>query len=107
MQIGLVGLGKMGGNMARRWLAGGHQVVVTDLRADVVAELEAEGASGAKDVPALVEGLDAPRAVWVMLPAGDVTEGMVGTLGRFCRRVIASSTAGIRTTKTICGGRRH
>ena len=81
MQIGLVGLGKMGGNMARRWLAGGHQVVVTDLRADVVAGLEAEGASGAKDVPALVEGLDAPRAVWVMLPAGDVTEGMVGTLG--------------------------
>ncbi len=74
MKIGMIGLGKMGANMTRRLLRGGHQVVVTDISPDAIGALEQEGASGAQDVAALVDALPAPRAIWVMVPAGDPTE---------------------------------
>ena len=74
MQLGIVGLGRMGGNIARRLMRAGHQVVVNDRNQAAIDALLGEGAQGAADLAALVGQLDAPRAVWVMLPAGEPTE---------------------------------
>ncbi len=81
MQLGLVGLGRMGANMARRLIKAGHTCVVTDLNAEAVASMARDGATGAASLDALVAALDPPRAVWVMVPAGDPTEKTVTTLG--------------------------
>lgn len=81
MQLGMVGLGKMGANMTRRLLQGGHDVVVTDLNADAVAAAEQDGATAAESLESLVGKLDPPRAVWVMVPAGGPTESTLDTLG--------------------------
>jgi 6-phosphogluconate dehydrogenase len=80
MELGLTGLGRMGAGMARRWLRGGHRVVVNNRSPDPIKELETDGAVGAYSVEALVGALAAPRAIWIMLPAGDVTEKMIATL---------------------------
>ena len=80
MRIGMVGLGRMGGNMSRRLLASGHEVVAHDVSGDVVAALVGEGARGADDLASVVEQLDPPRAVWIMLPAGAVTQGALDQL---------------------------
>ena len=82
MQIGFVGLGKMGLNMVTRLVGGGHTVVAYDRSADAVARADAAGAKGVSTLEALVEALAAPRAVWVMVPAGDPTESTVTALGR-------------------------
>jgi 6-phosphogluconate dehydrogenase len=73
LQIGMVGLGRMGSNMARRLLRGGHEVVVFDVDPDAVTTVSKEGATGSVSLRALIEGLDAPRAVWIMVPAGSIT----------------------------------
>ena len=80
MQLGIIGLGRMGGNIARRLMLNGHTTVVFDRNTDFVNALEQEGASGVTDLPALVAGLAKPRAVWVMLPAGAPTEDTIDTL---------------------------
>lgn len=80
MQIGMVGLGRMGGNMAKRLTRDGHQVVVFDLDAAKVAELVAEGMKGSADLNEFVNMLERPRSVWLMVPAGDITESMVNRL---------------------------
>jgi 6-phosphogluconate dehydrogenase len=80
MQIGMIGLGKMGANMTQRLLAGGHEVVATDLNPGAIAAVAAMGAQGAADLSALVAALDAPRTVWVMVPAGPPTENTVQAL---------------------------
>jgi 6-phosphogluconate dehydrogenase len=82
MQIGMIGLGRMGGNMVRRLLRGGHECVVYDLNANAVAELVAEGAAGAGTLDEFVQRLQPPRTAWIMVPAGDPTEGMVQELGK-------------------------
>ncbi|WP_394838991.1 phosphogluconate dehydrogenase (NAD(+)-dependent, decarboxylating) [Pendulispora rubella] len=74
MQIAIIGLGKMGGNMVRRLLRGGHQVVAYDRDTAAVDRLASEGATGAKSLEDLVAKLNAPRAVWVMVPSGAPTE---------------------------------
>lgn len=74
MQIGLIGLGRMGGNMARRWLAFGHEVVVYNRSKDKVQELMNEGARGSTTLEEFVSKLQAPRIVWLMLPTGEVLE---------------------------------
>lgn len=81
MQIAIVGLGKMGGNMVRRLLrGGGHEVVGWDRDPSVVDELAGQGAVAAGSLADLVSKLSAPRAVWVMVPAGDATESTIGQL---------------------------
>ncbi|MBP1625813.1 MAG: 6-phosphogluconate dehydrogenase [Holophagaceae bacterium] len=80
MQIGLVGLGRMGANMAKRLIRGGHKVVVYNRGQEAVERLVAEGAVGARSLADLVSKLDRPRNVWVMLPAGGVTEQTVSEL---------------------------
>lgn len=83
MQIGMIGLGKMGGNMARRLMKFGHDVVVYDVNAEVVKGLASEGASGAVDLGDFVSKLETPRVVWLMLPAGKITENtMIEIAGR-------------------------
>ena len=71
MQLGFVGLGKMGLNMVTRLVAGGHEIVAYDRDASATARAEAAGARGAATLDALVSALSPPRAVWVMVPAGD------------------------------------
>ena len=80
MKLGLVGLGKMGSNMAARLQAGGHAIVAFDRNADAVAGAVAAGAAGAASLEALVAALEPPRAVWVMVPAGDPTEATISAL---------------------------
>jgi 6-phosphogluconate dehydrogenase len=80
MRIGMVGLGRMGANMTTRLLHGGHEPVVFDLSTDAVEAASAAGASGARSLEELVGQLAAPRAVWVMVPAGDATEQTLRTL---------------------------
>lgn len=80
MQIAMIGLGRMGGNMARRLMRDGHQCVVFDRDPAAVASLVAEGAIGVESVAALVDRLTAPRAIWVMLPAGAITDQVVREL---------------------------
>jgi 6-phosphogluconate dehydrogenase len=80
MQLGMIGLGRMGANMARRLMRGGHQCVVYDRSPDAVKALAGEGAKGSDSLAALVGGLAKPRAVWVMVPAGGPTESTVTEL---------------------------
>ncbi len=72
MQLGMVGLGRMGANMVRRLMKDGHQCVVYDLHADAVAELAKQGATGTTTIEDFVAKLTRPRAVWLMVPAGVV-----------------------------------
>jgi 6-phosphogluconate dehydrogenase len=72
MQLGMVGLGRMGANLVRRLMRDGHRCVVYDVNADVVKELEGEGATGATSLEDFVAKLDKPRAAWLMLPAAIV-----------------------------------
>ncbi len=80
MQIGMVGLGRMGANIARRLMRAGHACVVHDASAATTEALAGEGATGAGSLTELVTGLAAPRTVWVMLPAGDATETAIAAL---------------------------
>jgi 6-phosphogluconate dehydrogenase len=80
MQLGMVGLGRMGANMTRRLMRGGHQLVVSDRTLDVVKQLAGEGASGSSSLEDLVGRLKTPRAVWIMVPAGEPTEKTVQQL---------------------------
>ena len=82
MQIGFIGLGRMGLNMVTRLQRGGHTVVAYDRSADAVARAGAAGAKGVSTLETLVEALSPPRAVWVMVPSGEPTESTVSTLGR-------------------------
>ena len=81
MQIGIVGLGRMGGNISRRLMRAGHGAVVFDSNAKARAALAQEGATQAASLAELVKALEKPRAVWVMLPAGEITEETVRELG--------------------------
>jgi 6-phosphogluconate dehydrogenase len=80
MQLGVIGLGRMGANISRRLMRAGHQCVVWDRDKGAVDKLVADGAKGASDIKDLVAALAAPRAVWVMLPAGEVTQATVDQL---------------------------
>ena len=81
MQIGMIGLGRMGGNIVRRLMKGGHSCVVFDASAKAVEGLGHEGATGVDSIEAMVAKLQAPKIVWVMLPSGHITEETVTKLG--------------------------
>ncbi|MEC4747999.1 phosphogluconate dehydrogenase (NAD(+)-dependent, decarboxylating) [Methylomicrobium sp. Wu6] len=80
MKIAMIGLGKMGANMTRRLINSGHEIVVYDLDPDNVTRLAAEGAEGASSLKDLVSRLSAPRAVWMMIPAGEIVEKTITAL---------------------------
>jgi 6-phosphogluconate dehydrogenase len=80
MKIGMVGLGRMGANMARRLMNGGHQCVVFDLNPQNVEHMVQQGATGASSLEDFVSKLDKPRTAWIMVPAGDPTQKTVDTL---------------------------
>jgi 6-phosphogluconate dehydrogenase len=80
MQLGMVGLGKMGANMTRRLMRGGHALVVSDLSAEAVKDLAGEGATASSSLDDLVGKLTPPRAAWIMVPSGDPTEKTVQAL---------------------------
>ncbi|MGN6514074.1 MAG: phosphogluconate dehydrogenase (NAD(+)-dependent, decarboxylating) [Lysobacteraceae bacterium] len=80
MELGMVGLGRMGANMARRLLRGGHRVTGFDPKAEARAAIAADGAGTADSLQALVAALPAPRAVWVMVPAGRITDETIDAL---------------------------
>ncbi len=80
MQLGMIGLGRMGRNMVRRLMRGGHACVVFDLNSQTVKQCERNGATGAASLDDLIQKLTPPRAVWVMLPAGAATDETVTAL---------------------------
>src|SRR6266545_2366136 len=80
MQLGMVGLGRMGANLVRRLMRDGHDCVVFDLNPGAVATLAGEGATGAESLDDFVAKLSKPRAAWVMVPAGEITESTVTEL---------------------------
>jgi len=85
MKLGMIGLGRMGGNIARRLMRGGHGVVVFDQNAEAVKELAGEGAEGASSLADLHGRLDTPAIVWVMLPAGQPTEATIDALAELAK----------------------
>ena len=80
MEIGMIGLGRMGGNMVQRLLNGGHRVVTYDRSADAVATSRSQGAVGASSLEDLVDKLQPPRSVWIMVPDGQPTEDTIDSL---------------------------
>jgi 6-phosphogluconate dehydrogenase len=80
MELAMIGLGKMGGNMTERLLRGGHNVVAFDRGADLVAKYEKLGARGATSLADAVKKLSAPRVVWIMVPAGDPVDQTIAEL---------------------------
>lgn len=80
MELGMIGLGKMGANMAQRLLQGGHKVTGFDPNADARKALESKGGKSAESLAALVKSLSTPRAVWMMVPSGKVTDDTVNAL---------------------------
>jgi 6-phosphogluconate dehydrogenase len=80
MQLGMIGLGRMGANMVKRLIAGGHQCVVFDRSPKAVSELAQKNAIGAASIQGFASKLDKPRAIWMMLPAGAVDETVAGLL---------------------------
>jgi 6-phosphogluconate dehydrogenase len=80
MQLGMIGLGRMGGNMVRRLARNGHRCVVFNRTPDAIKAIVGERVTGGTDLKQLVSQLEKPRAVWVMLPAGEVTEAAITQL---------------------------
>src|SRR6266542_4079265 len=80
MQLGMIGLGRMGANMVRRLMRGGHECVVWDVNPDNIKKLADEGAKGAESLEDFIAKLNKPRVVWIMVPAGDATEKTVNDL---------------------------
>src|SRR6266576_5165508 len=81
MQMGMIGLGRMGANMVRRLMRGGHECVVWDVNSANIKALADEGAKGAESLDDLIAKLAQPRAIWIMVPAGPATEKTVDDLG--------------------------
>ena len=85
MKLGMIGLGRMGGNIVRRLMQGGHQAVVFDRSPEAIAELVKEGAEAATDFADMRAKLDTPAIFWVMLPAGDPTEETIAALAEIAK----------------------
>ncbi len=86
MGLGVVGLGRMGANIVRRLMRDGHTCVVFDVNPDAIKDLENEGATGANSMADFIEKLSAPRAVWVMVPSGEITGKTIDDLASHMER---------------------
>jgi len=82
MQLGMIGLGRMGGNMVERLMRKGHSCVVTDYHPEAVSKYQAKGAIGVANLDEFAQQLTKPRAAWVMVPAGGPTETTVSDLAK-------------------------
>src|SRR6266849_9632759 len=102
MQLGMIGLGRMGANMARRLLRGGHDCVVFDMSSKAVEELVQEKAAGAADLKDLVSKLERPRAVWLMVPAAGVDK-TISDLAAYLEdnRLVRGQFHGYRSEKGV------
>ena len=98
MQLALIGLGRMGGNMARRLIAGGHDLVVWDRDPKAVETATGAGGRRASSLDDLAPMLTPPRAVWIMVPAGEPTEATVNALAER----LSSSRSGLGCTVKNC-----
>jgi 3-hydroxyisobutyrate dehydrogenase-like beta-hydroxyacid dehydrogenase len=105
MDIGMIGLGRMGSNMVRRLASHGHRCVVHDHNAAAAQALSEVGAIAVASPAELLERLSAPRTVWIMIPAGAV-DALLAALEPCCAQAMWSSTAAIPTTPTASGARR-
>jgi 6-phosphogluconate dehydrogenase len=102
MRIGMVGLGRMGANMTQRLLRGGHEIVAYDVSADAMSAAVAAGAEASSSLEDAVARLAAPRVVWVMLPAGEITEATLRALGALLERgdvIVDGGNANYRDTQ--------
>ena len=106
MQLGMIGLGRMGANMVRRLQKNGHKCVVYDRSADSVKQLEGEGATGASSLDDFVKKLQKPRAVWLMVPAAVVDASLRDLVGKL-KRTTSSSMVEIPTTSMISAARKN
>ena len=95
MQLGMIGLGRMGANLVRRLVRDGHQCVVYDVSPDAVKALEGEGAVGSSSLKDFVSKLDKPRALWIMVPAGVVQP----TLDQLTGQLDAGDIVYVRTRR--------
>src|ERR1700758_4930767 len=86
MQLGMIGLGRMGGNIVRRLMRHGHTTVVYDKDAKAVDGLAKEGAEGASSLEEFVSKLEKPRTAWIMLPAGHITESTIEALSKLMEK---------------------
>ena len=86
MKVGMIGLGRMGGNMARRLMLGGHEVVAYDRDPAAVADVVKDGAVGVSSLDDMAAKLDNPAIWWVMLPAGAITEGVIAEIGAIAKK---------------------
>ena len=100
MRIGFIGLGRMGANMVRRLLRDEHQIVAYNRTPEKTKEIEGEGAEAAYSIAELVSKLEKPRAVWIMVPAGDATEAQIEELLEHLEPATRSSTGATRTSTT-------
>jgi 6-phosphogluconate dehydrogenase len=80
MQLGMVGLGRMGAGLVRRLMRDGHRCVAYDVSPDAIRALEADGAAGAYSLEAFAAGLERPRTAWVMVPAGEITDRTIASV---------------------------
>src|SRR6185295_16474648 len=97
MEIGIVGLGRMGAGIARRLMRDGHRSVVYDLNAEAVAALVKDGAQGAASIAQMAAQLASPRVIWIMLPGGDITiDGGNSFYKDDIRRAKALAAKGVR-----------
>jgi 6-phosphogluconate dehydrogenase len=86
MELGMIGLGRMGANMTRRLTAAGHRIVVFDRDKSAVAAMAAEGAVGADSLESIVSKLQAPRAVWIMVPSGEPVDETIASLSSLLQK---------------------
>ena len=107
MQLGMIGLGRMGGNIVRRLMKQGHTTVVYDKDPKAVAALGADGSVGASALEDFVKKLEKPRTAWVMLPAGKITETTIEALAKLMDETTSSSMAATRFGRTTSAAARR
>ena len=103
MELGMIGLGRMGANMSERLLLGGHRVISYDRSGEAIQRVVDKGAVGAHSLADFVQQLSVPRAIWLMVPSGDPVDQTIEQLLPTLPKATSSSTAATPTTKIQSG----